>query len=121
MTTEKALISGIIDIEKNTNHTGKIVLSNGENIPAELLENELLSFPEIEECVVFEKNDLIHAMIVPSGMQSVEKEDLYRKIGEIVTSVNSAHPSYSRIYRWELRDAPFEKTTSGKIRRMVNQ
>ena len=63
----------------------------------------------IEEVVVMERQGHIHAEIFPKGEEAV--------IRHAIDSLNHRNPVYKRIVSWELRDTPFDKTSSLKIRR----
>lgn len=86
-----------------------IILSNGENVSPEELETQLLQCDAIEEVVVMERQGHIHAEIFPKGEEAV--------IRHAIDSLNRRNPVYKRIVSWELRDTPFDKTSSLKIRR----
>ena len=86
-----------------------IILSNGENVSPEELETQLLQCDAIEEVVVMERQGHIHAEIFPKGEEAV--------IRHAIDSLNHRNPVYKRIVSWELRDTPFDKTSSLKIRR----
>ncbi len=88
-----------------------IILSGGENINPEEIENILNNNPFIRECVIFERNDRIIA-----GIYADEKDAL--EIKEFVKSVNNDLPIFKRIHKIEFSDKEFPKTASGKIRRV---
>lgn len=86
-----------------------IVLSNGENISPETIENSFSDHSEIKEIVVFAKGDKICAEIYP------EKDVPYGKIEEIVHSVNCISDTDKQIEEIIIRETPFNKTSTGKI------
>ena len=120
--TEKTLKSGIIytgdlghmDEDGFLYITGRkknlIILSGGENISPEELENILYKNPAIAECKVYEKEDRIWADVyAPTSSEAEMKE----YVGEL----NKKLPIYKRIYNVVFRENELEKTASGKIKR----
>lgn len=96
-----------------------IILSNGENVSPEELENHLSRNPLLGEVLVYDEAHLITAEIFPNadyaaaaGIQDVEGE-----IRQTVERLNSELPAYKRIANVKIRDVEFEKTTSRKIKR----
>ena len=87
-----------------------IILSSGENISPEEIEQKLLTNKDILEVVVKEDEQKICAEIFCDP--SKEKE-----IIEQVKIYNSSVPMYKRITKYVFRNEPFEKTSSGKILR----
>lgn len=63
-----------------------IILSNGENISPEEIENELLNCENISECLVYEENGKIAIKIVKNNKKTDEKE-IREKIAEYNSSV----------------------------------
>ena len=86
-----------------------IVLSNGENISPETIENSFSDNTEIKEIIVFAKDDRICAEIYPE--RGVTRE----KIEEIILSVNRLSPAHMQIEEFFIRETPFNKTSTGKI------
>ena len=98
-----------------------IILSNGENVSPEELEEKLARFENIREVIVYAKEGVICAEIYP-GQEVVssspeETEALKNHIREEVDCFNRTMPDSRRIGEIVFRDRPFEKTTSSKIRR----
>lgn len=94
-----------------------IVLSNGENVAPEQLENLFEDENLIEDILVFGENDIICAEVYPN-LQLAETlgiEDLEKAVSEIVQKHNQELPSYKRILQTYVRYIPFEKTASKKI------
>ncbi len=92
-----------------------IILSNGVNVSPEEIEQELLKSDVIQEVVVCEKDEHIHAVVYPGERK--EAEYGAGEIEEIILKYNQNHSVYQRIVSWEMRDRPFEKTASLKIKR----
>ena len=87
-----------------------IILSSGENVSPEELENRLYKNTAIKECKVYEENDRIVADIFAPDSPAEE-------IHEFVKELNSLLPGFKRIYHVNLKDRELEKTASGKIKR----
>ncbi len=91
-----------------------IILSNGENVSPEQIEQELQSHSEIEEIMVGLKDNLITAYILPRS--NVSQEEITR----IIRSYNRAVPRFRQIQDICYLTTPFAKTAIGKqIRRSV--
>ena len=94
-----------------------IVLSNGKNIYPEEIEGRLLRVEEIEEAVVRglrdERGDESALAAEVYLNTPVEESELRKKIGRELEDL----PSYKRIKEVSVRDEPFPKTTSNKIKR----
>jgi len=94
-----------------------IVLSNGENVAPEQLENLFEDENLIEDILVFGENDKICAEIYPN-LQLAETlgiDDLEKAVNEIIQKHNQDLPTYKRILQTHVRYVPFEKTASKKI------
>ncbi len=96
-----------------------IILSNGENISPEETENQFADFNEVKEVVVFAENDKLIAEIHPDTVFLAGKDgdEIKRILSEIVDQVNMALPSDRAIYDFRIREKPFERTSTGKIKR----
>ena len=96
-----------------------IILSNGENISPEEIENKFADFSEVKEVVVFGENDKLIAEIYPDDMliASSKLEEIEHKLSLIVDKVNLELNSDRSIYDFRIRNKPFERTSTGKIKR----
>ncbi|MCM1364855.1 MAG: AMP-binding protein [Faecalibacterium sp.] len=96
-----------------------IILSNGENISPEEIENKFLDDIIIKELVVYAKNDRIFAEIYPNYDLAASQgiEDIDAEIEKIVDRVNLDSPSDRQIDSYEIRKIPFERTSTGKLKR----
>lgn len=96
-----------------------IILSNGENISPETIENRFIDDGIIKEIVCYGKNDGIVAEIYPNKELAEAQgiDDILGEIGSIVERVNTVSPSDQQISDFVVRDQPFVKTASGKIKR----
>lgn len=97
-----------------------IILSNGENVSPEEIENKFLSFRPIKEMVVFEDNQVITAMIYPDP--DYKSKDIQAEIRKKIDEVNDKMRSEMRIVNVIFRDHEFVKTASRKIiRARINE
>ncbi len=128
---------GYIDDEGYIVITGRkknvIITKNGKNVFPEEIEYQLSLFDEIAESMVFEgdsdnKSDtLIVAGIYPDwekikevlGDSSSDDKAVEKYLWTIVDKVNESNPGYKMIRKINLRHKEFEKNTSRKIRRFV--
>jgi long-chain acyl-CoA synthetase len=85
-----------------------IILSNGENVSAEELENHLIRIGNVDEVLVSEKAGKITAELYAPDRSGVE---------EAIDQFNRTMPPYKRIQVVYFRDTAFEKTTTQKIKR----
>lgn len=96
-----------------------IILSNGENVSPEELENLLLRNRLIKEVVVRGFNQVIEAEIFPDEDVVKKKhiKDVKQALQEAIDACNHDLPAYKRISRIKLRETEFPKTTTRKIKR----
>lgn len=114
---------GYFDDEGYLFFTGRcknlIVLSNGENVAPEQLENLFEDESLIEDILVFGEDDKICAEVYPNfqAADAMGIEDIEKAVLEIVQKQNEDLPTYKRILKTNIRYIPFEKTASKKIMR----
>lgn len=112
---------GYFDDEGYLFFTGRcknlIVLSNGENVAPEQLENLFEDENLIEDILVFDEDDKICAEVYPNFQvaEAMGIEDIEKAVTEIVQKQNEDLPTYKRILQTYVRYTPFEKTASKKI------
>lgn len=92
-----------------------IILSNGENVSPEELENLLLNHELVKEVLVYAEKEVITAEIFPNS--EVSFEDMQKQLQEIIDICNKKLPAYKRIQRLKVRQTEFPKTTTQKIKR----
>lgn len=114
---------GYLDDEGFLYITGRkknlIILSNGENISPEELENALGKNDLIMEVLVRENGQAIEAEIFPD-LEYAEKQgisDVNAQLQKIIDDFNKDMPLYKRINSFKTRDVEFEKNTTKKIKR----
>ena len=94
-----------------------IILSNGENISPEELENRFAGSEWMAEIMVYSEEEQITAEVYPFPEYADKAEALFRKK---VDEINKTVAPAKRILRLRLRDKEFEKTTSRKVKRNQN-
>ena len=106
---------GTIDEEGFLTLTGRvknlIILSSGENISPEELEEKLLRINRITEVIVSSEGQFLKAEIYAENIGRDDTEAIISEIQEM----NRACPMYKRISKIVFRDKPFEKTSTQKI------
>ena len=90
-----------------------IILSNGENVSPEAIENKIYRYGIVDEAVAYAENDEIHLGVYCEGMN----EEKRIEIEKIIKAYNKTVPTYHRIRKIDFKDKPFEKTASNKIKR----
>ena len=97
-----------------------IILASGEKVSPEELEQQLTADPAVAEALVQERQGKIHADVY-AQLPAESSETLETLIQRCVERVNQQNPLYKHISSWCLRDSPFEKNASLKIRRHYGQ
>jgi long-chain acyl-CoA synthetase len=103
-----------------------IIGPSGENIYPEEIEILLNASPLIEEALVRAgERGTPRALVVLSGeaqnRRRAAPESFDKELEDLKNTVNHQLPSFSRISRIEIRDEPFEKTPTQKIKRFLYQ
>ncbi len=90
-----------------------IILGNGENIPAESIEQEVYTIPYVKECIAYGKDNVIVAEVYLDE----EVTDAKDRINDDIQVVNQRLPQIRNIGKVVVRDTEFPKTTTKKIKR----
>lgn len=117
---------GYVDDNRVLYITGRlknlIILSNGENVSPEGIENKYKTNRLVEEVLVYADKDMIVAEIFPNK-EFAELNgitDINAALEELTDKLNeNALPSHI-VARLIVRDTPLEKTSIGKIKRVKN-
>ncbi len=90
-----------------------IILSNGENVFPEEIENQFAYFAPVKEIVVYDKNGAVAAEVYPDPEYVCD--DIRAVIQAKIDEVNSTFPAAKQIVALDIRETEFEKTASKKI------
>lgn len=108
---------GCIDKYGALHITGRIknliILANGENIPAESIEEQIYTIPYVKEVVCYGKDNVIVAEVYLDE----EVTDAKDRINEDIQNANQGLPQIRNIGKVVIRDTEFPKTTTKKIKR----
>ena len=106
-----------------------IVLSHGENIYPEAIEDRLAAHPLVAECLVVGREDRIEALVYPDydyvdretagASEAARQRFVTESLEELRRTVNTALPRYSQIAAIVERPEPFIKTATQKIKRFL--
>ena len=107
-----------------------IVLQGGKNVFPEELEEYISNVKLVEEVVVVGKEDKesgnvsVIALIYPNAEECekqglTDKEAIEKALNDEVIAINKRLASYKHVHSVVVRDEPFEKTPSRKIKRHV--
>ena len=93
-----------------------IILSNGENISPEELENDFRKDPGVNEVLVYDRKNAIVAEIYPEEA-FMGNEDYFN---ELMKKVNEGRPIYKQVAKVVLRSEDFIRNTTKKVVRYKN-
>ena len=98
-----------------------IILSNGENVSPEEIENKLGLNPLVGEVIVTGENNGLTARIYPDQdvvkMKSLDEETVKNSLQAVLDAYNRPQPSYRQITGLVVRKNPFHRNATGKIKR----
>ncbi|MDO4804373.1 MAG: AMP-binding protein [Lachnospiraceae bacterium] len=96
-----------------------IILANGENISPEEIEGAFDTTPIVGEIVVVGEGTNLRALIYPDPdkTRKMKPEQVQKEVEKVIKDYNKKQPSYRRLAGFELRDEPFPKTSTRKIKR----
>ncbi len=96
-----------------------ILLDNGENVSAEFLEERFANVPFIQEVIAYGEDGMICVEVFPNAdyIKTQNITDPEAVMRDILNKVNENLAPFQRITKFTLRDTPFERTASSKIKR----
>ncbi|MCR4762282.1 MAG: AMP-binding protein [Lachnospiraceae bacterium] len=96
-----------------------IILSNGENVSPEEIERRIARNPAVKEVQVYAEDESIVAEIYPDYdyFKAFKIENGEETLRQYVLDLNEELADYKRIHQIRIRKDPFEKTSTGKIKR----
>lgn len=118
---------GYVDENNRIFLTGRkknlIILSNGENVSPEELENKYAGCEFIADILVYAEDGVITAEIYPDPnfRKTVSDEELFRMFQSATDKINETVIPSKTIRRLRVRDVEFEKTTSKKVKRVQSE
>ncbi len=120
-TGDKGYIDGDGYLNINGRVKNLIILSNGENISPEEIENKLGLFPLVGEVIITGENNGLTAHIFPEqalvDAKQLDAETVHKSLQEMIDNYNKEQPTYKRITGLVVRKTPFIKSSTQKIRR----
>ncbi len=90
-----------------------IILGNGENIPAETIEEHIYTIPYVKEAIAYGKDNIIVAEVYLDE----ETANAKNMIDADIQKINEQMPLNYNIGKVIVRDTEFPKTTTKKIKR----
>ncbi|MGN0620266.1 MAG: AMP-binding protein [Porcipelethomonas sp.] len=96
-----------------------IILSNGENVSPEELENKFALAEIVSEVLVYAEDGVITAEIFPNAeyCKAMTDDEISSSIINLIGEINKTVTSSKTIRKIRLRTVEFDKTTSKKIKR----
>lgn len=98
-----------------------IILSNGENVSPEELENKFAGLDYITQILVYSEDSVICAEIFPNKELYPEDEVIEKMFRETVDKINMTVPPSKAVRRLRVRETPFDMTPSKKIKRQQSE
>ena len=115
---------GVLDSLGNIYIRGRsknmILSANGQNIYPEEIEAVVNNQPYVIESVVIDRGSSLVALVyVDSDKLAADAVNVEEQMNALKNEVNKSMPSYSKISKVEVMDAPFEKTPKMSIKRFM--
>jgi len=96
-----------------------IITENGKNVAPEYLEDKILAFEEVAECLVVAKKIRNSSVICAKVYLKENNRDSEIQLQEDLKELNDTLPSYMRITDYEIMSEEFQKNSSKKIIRKM--
>ena len=114
---------GVMDEKGNIFIRGRIksmiLNSSGQNIYPEEVEAVLSNCPNVDECLVVDRDGKITALVYTEFPEDMDEETKAAIPGQIREAANKSLPAYSKIAKVEMMKEPFEKTPKRTIKRFL--
>lgn len=124
---------GFLDARNNLHIKGRcknvIVLSHGENIYPEAVEDKINSYGQVQESLVVEANGRLEALVyldydrIDQETTGRSQQEKHAHVQELLmkmrAEVNRQLPAFSQVSRFIERPEPFTKTATHKIKRYL--
>ena len=115
---------GVMDAAGNIFIRGRsknmILSANGQNIYPEEIEAVVNNQPYVIESVVVDRGASLVALVyVDSDKLAADSINIEEQMNALKAEVNKSMPSYSKISKVEVMNAPFEKTPKMSIKRFM--
>ncbi len=98
-----------------------IILSNGENVSPEEIENKIALNPLVGEVIVTGENNGLTARIYPDQdviqAKGIDEEAVKTMLQKAIDDFNGSQPTYRHITGMIIRKNPFIRNATGKIKR----
>ncbi|MDE6834426.1 MAG: AMP-binding protein, partial [Ruminococcus sp.] len=98
-----------------------IILSNGENVSPEEIENKFAGLDYITQILVYSEDSVICAEIFPNKELYPENEVIEKLFRETVDKINLTVPPAKAVRCLRVREVPFDMTPSKKIKRQQSE
>ncbi len=94
-----------------------VILSNGENISPEEIENRFVDEAIVKDVIVKAEGDSLVAEIFPDWFyaEGTGVENMEETLSEVIDKVNATLKSDRQIHYFKIRQIPFSRTSTGKI------
>ena len=114
---------GVMDEKGNIFIRGRIksmiLNSSGQNIYPEEVEAVLSNCPNVDECLVVDRDGKITALVYTEHPTDMDEATRATIPGQIREAANKSLPAYSKIAKVEMMNEPFEKTPKKTIKRFL--
>ena len=96
-----------------------IILSNGENVSPESIEEPFYKCPRLRDCLVREADGVISVEILPrmEEFKDCSPEQIESYFKDVLKGVNAALPSTHRVSKMTIRTEDFKRTGTMKVSR----